>query len=106
MKNNYNGTQILIECKNLFSQISNDEIDDIAKYLIRKGIGLFGLILSRKSANPHAKQLQISKWKDEDKLILVLEDRDLQEMIELYANQQDPSEVIQRKINEFLQSVE
>jgi hypothetical protein len=106
VKNTYCGTQVLIECKNLFARISPDEIDDIAKYLSRKGIGLFGLIFSRKPPNPNAKLLQISKWKDEDKLILILEDSDLLEMIELYANEQDPSEVIQRKINEFLQSVQ
>lgn len=101
-KQDYKATCILLECKNLNSPISVNEIDDALKYLHEKGIGLFGILISRTATNRNAKAQQVSKWKDESKLVVDLQDNDLLEMIELYRNLEDPTEVIQNKIDEFM----
>lgn len=101
-KQDYKATCILLECKNLNSPISVDEIDDALKYLHEKGIGLFGILISRTATDRNAKAQQVSKWKDESKLVVDLQDNDLLEMIELYRNLEDPTEVIQNKIDEFM----
>lgn len=105
IKQTYKGHYVLLECKNLRKRISVSEVDDAAKYLNCKGIGLFGLIFSRIPANPQAELLQISNWKDNNKLTIIIDDTHLLEMIEMYANQQDPSEIIQREIDNFMLKV-
>jgi hypothetical protein len=106
VKQTYKGNYVLLECKNLEGKVTINEIEDAAKYLFEKGTGLFGLILSREAASPNAKKLQIDKWTNEGKLIIVLTDDDLLTLIECYRNQQDPSVHVQNKIDEFMLAVE
>jgi hypothetical protein len=106
VKQTYKGTYVLIECKNLTTKVNVKAIDDAAKYLNKKGVGLFGLVLSRESANPNARRLQISHWSNEEKLIVVLDDNDMLALVERYRNQQDPSVIIQNRIDELMLGVE
>lgn len=101
-KQTYFGTYVVVECKNLTSKVTQEEIRDTAKYLNKKSTGLFALLLSREDPNTNAKRMQSEEWLDNQKLILTLNDEDLLSIIELYRQQDDPSQVIQQKIDDFM----
>jgi hypothetical protein len=102
----YKGAYVLVECKNLTTRVTVNEIEDAAKYLNAKGVGLFAIVLSRESPNPNARRLQISKWINDGKLIVALNDDDMFALIDSYRNQQDPSPIIQNRIDELMLGVE
>jgi hypothetical protein len=106
IKHEYKGSYVLLECKNLNTPVSPREVDDIARYLNEKSIGLFGIITGRKPANREAKRAQASRWTSHNQMIITLADRDLLKMIELYENQEDPCAVIREQIDAVKLGVE
>lgn len=105
IKQTYNGNYIIIECKNLTTRVTQEEIQDAAKYLNRKSTGLFAIVFSRQDPNANAKKKQVEEWNENQKMIITLNDDDVLSLIELYRTQDDPSLVIQQKIDEFIMMI-
>ena len=105
IKQTYMGNYIVVECKNLTTHVTQKEIQDAAKYLNRKNLGLFAIVLSRGDPNPNARRKQVEEWTENQKMIITLNDNDVLSLIELYRNQDDPSSVIQQKIDDFIMMV-
>lgn len=103
--NQYKGRFVLLECKNLKEKISVPEIDQTATYLSDKGLGLFAITVSRTKLDEKAEIVAISKWKDQGKLIIVLQDEHLIKMLELWSRQEDYEGIIQEQIDVFLSKV-
>lgn len=107
LKDKYECQEIVFECKNLKGLVKAQHIFQLFLYLT-SGTGRFGIILSRngkleESANRAIEKLyQINKNKKEKEnyLILVFNDKDLEEMLDNYIYGQTQEQLIGRKLQE------
>ena len=83
IRQTYRGNYIIVECKNLTTRVTQEEISDAAKYLNKNSTGLFALLLFlREDPNPNAKRKQVEEWGENQKMIITLNDNDLLSLIE------------------------
>lgn len=96
--------KILIECKNYGKEIGNPEIDQL-QGRFNKRRGMFGLLLCREIENK-AKMIQRCKdiMNDEKGFIIVLEDKDINDLLDLRAQKDDKSidNFFARKLDELI----
>lgn len=91
IRNDYKGRYIVIDSKNYSDPIGRDEANDVAnKYLDEKGVGLFGIIISRCEPSPEARDECIKLWRKEQKMILLITDKHLKNMIKRKETGQIP----------------
>lgn len=97
----YRAEFLVIDAKNSAKEIEKDDILQVAHYLKKKGPGLFALIFSRcgmaESAEKHLQDI----WINEDKMIIVLNDSDVEQMLLTKQAGGDPCRLIIDKIQEF-----
>lgn len=97
----YKADFIVVDAKNSAQEVAKDDILQVAHYLKEKGAGLFGLIFSRcgvaESAEMHLKDI----WQNEGKMIIVLSDSDVEQMLLSRQGGNDPCRLIIEKIQEF-----
>lgn len=105
LRERYNAEFIPIDAKNSAEPICKEDVLQVAHYLKEKGLGLFGLIFSRigtdESAIIHLKDV----WQNENKMIVVLNDDDIEQMLLNKQSHIDPSRLIIERIQEFRQSI-
>ena len=77
----------------------------IANYLKQKGTGLFGLIIARKGTNNSSENTLRDVWIHDQKMIIVLNDVDVEQMILDKKNGEDPAKLILKKIEDFRLSI-
>jgi len=106
IRNIHSAIGIIVDAKNFTDLIPADEVVTFAKYLSEKKLGLFGVIVTRFGFSEGAQKEQIRLWRDEDKMIVCLNDDDLRKMIVLKKNGEKPEIVIDRKIKEFREKLE
>lgn len=97
----YKAEFIPVDAKNSSEPVGKDEILQIANYLSIKGLGMFGIILSRFGPNQTAKSHILSKWQNEDKMIVILDDLDIKQMLLNRQEDKDPCWLIIEKIEEL-----
>jgi len=102
----FNSIGIVVECKNYSDGLEPNHILVTSKYLSEKGLGNFGIILSRSAPSKHVIKQILRIWKEAGKLIIVLSDQDVVNMIKLKANNDDPEKILDKKIFELLKLVE
>jgi len=95
------GTGIVIDCKNYADEISGNEVRIATKYIGKKKLTTFALIVSRKGLNKNGKKVQRDLWNNNDQLLLNLTDADLIKMLELKGNDDDPWKVIDLMMKDF-----
>ncbi|MFB3889896.1 MAG: hypothetical protein ACE14S_10430 [Candidatus Bathyarchaeia archaeon] len=105
VRQTYMGKYIIVECKNLTTRVTQEEIEDAARYLNKKSTGLFAIVFSRQDPNANAKKKQVEEWNENQKMIITLNDNEVLSLIELYRTQDDPSQIIQQKIDEFIMMI-
>ncbi|AXY77643.1 hypothetical protein D3H65_28285 [Paraflavitalea soli] len=97
IKDTYEGHYIVVDAKNYSEPIEKKPILEIAHYLKPHGCGMFGIIACRKGLSKSSKSAIREQWIGNKKLIVVINDNDLLEMLKL----KNPEEVIRRKIADF-----
>jgi hypothetical protein len=100
---NYKSLAFIVECKNYATPLPQNQVTITAKYLSDKGLGLFGIIICRKGLSESARRTQEKLW-NEGKMLLVLSDHDLQNILNLKEAGEDPSKVIDNSMRKFRQS--
>ncbi len=97
----YQADYVVIDAKNYSGSIKKDEVLQIANYLQRHGLGLFALIFTR--VEPDAQLLYIlrEQWVLHDKMIVILSDSDVKQMLTNKKTGTDPAELIRQKIEDF-----
>lgn len=105
LRNIYKADYIVVDAKNYSAPIEKQSVLDIAHYLKPYGCGLFGIILTRNGASDGAKHAIREQWTSGSKLILVLNDIDLLDMLKMKEIGRKPEELIKIKIADFRMSL-
>ena len=96
LKNFYNCSSIIIESKNIKTKVKNDELRQVSDYLEKEAIGKFGIIFSRKGLSEGGEKKQIEYLTNTSKkLILVLSEEDIIDLIRKKANNESPEDLLQ-----------
>ena len=102
LRSRYVADYLVIDAKNHTSKIKKNQVLQLANYLKIHGAGLFGMIICRKGADSGGCAVTLrEQWIMHEKLILVLTDEDLEEMLLARSDGRASEEVIGRKIEEF-----
>lgn len=97
----YFADYIVIDAKNYSKKVTKKEVLQISNYLKIHGPGLFGIIFSRNGGDNSCYYTCREIWAMEKKLIIVLNDEDLEKMILSKETSDTPEEIIQQKIEQF-----
>lgn len=95
-----NAKRIIIDFKNYTTEISQEVVNSVAKYLNPKR-GNFAIIVTQKGINSSGIKEQKIKYFDEDKLIVHMDKTDLTEMINYKINNQCVEDILERKVAEI-----
>jgi hypothetical protein len=87
---------VIAEFKNYSRPVAKDQVHQLRLYLARKGLGRFGLLLSRLPPSTSALQARADAYSDQNTLIVFVDDALLREMIQLRRQGKDPAAVLQR----------
>jgi hypothetical protein len=101
----YAAQYIVVDAKNYSAPIKKRPVLDIAHYLKSYGCGLFGVLLTRKGAGLDAKHTIREQWIGANKMIVVLSDTDIEELLTIKASGGRPEELIRKKIADFRMSL-
>lgn len=97
---------IIIDAKNYTNPIEKNEIIQVANYLKSQGCGLFALIVTRKGHSPAGAEHTLrDQWLLHKKLIIVMNDDDLEDMLTAQDTGNPPEDVIKEKIEKFRLSI-
>lgn len=105
LRERYSADYVVVDAKNSAKHISKNDVLQIANYLKQKGTGLFGIIMARKGINNASENTLRDMWIHEQKMIIVLNDVDIEQMILDKKNGEDPAKLILKKIEEFRLSI-
>lgn len=98
----YDSEFVLLECKNYCEMIGKEEVRDASQYLRKKSIGRFGLIASRKPPSKSAIKEREQEYKENEKLILFVDDQALERMIDKKIQNKNPADILSNLRSEFL----
>ena len=104
----FNSCFILFDCKNYSDKITQSEIYMTERYLYNNALRNVGIILSRFGGDKNANIACQGILKEHGKLILILDDKDLKKISDIYdkfskdPNEFSPSDYLFMKAKEFL----
>jgi hypothetical protein len=102
IREKYAADYVVIDAKNYTRKIKKSEVLQIANYLKPHGAGLFGLIISRVGGDTSGCEHTLrEQWLVHSKLILVLDDEDVKEMLIAKSDGRTPEEILGQKIERF-----
>jgi hypothetical protein len=101
MRNHYGADYIVAEAKNVTSPVDKQAVLQLANYLSRHGTGLFGMLLTRHGLNVSARWTRREHWVLHDKMIIGLDDEDMQQMLLTKQAGNKPEDLIQQRIEDF-----
>lgn len=101
LRDHYEAHFIVVDAKNYVNPIKKQDVLQIANYLSLHGSGLFGMIVCRQSVHESAEVTRREQWVIHRKLVIVLNDVDLKQMLSLSVAGGDPAIVIRQKIEDF-----
>ncbi|MCP1617034.1 restriction endonuclease [Pseudomonas sp. SLBN-26] len=99
---NINSRYLVLEFKNYSSEIDQGQVLTTEKYLYRNGLRTFAIICARKGASSSAIKMAQGAMRENGKLILILSDENLQEMLKLKETGREPSDYLFDLVDEFL----
>lgn len=105
LRDRYGADYVVVDAKNSGKYISKNDVLQIANYLKKDGTGLFGIIIARKGLNSSSENTLRDMWIYQQKMIVVLNDTDIEQMILAKKNDEDPARLILKKIEEFRLSI-
>jgi hypothetical protein len=101
IRNRYYADFIVLDAKNYSKKITKKEILQITNYLKIHGTGLFGVIISRNGGDRGSYITAREYWAMENKMVIVLNDNDVKNMILAKESGNLPEEILRQKIEEF-----
>ncbi|NMP25169.1 hypothetical protein HIJ39_23030 [Sulfobacillus sp. DSM 109850] len=101
VRQRYDADYVIVEAKNYKSPVGKSSVLQVGNYLKKYGAGLFGLVVSRRGADRSALLTAQHLWVADSKLVMFLDDRDLEAMLLVRKNNGIPHEVVRQKIQEF-----
>lgn len=101
LRDRYGADYVVVDAKNSGKYISKNDVLQIANYLKKDGTGLFGIIIARKGTNSSSENALRDMWIYQQKMIVVLNDTDIEQMILTKKDGEDPARLILKKIEEF-----
>jgi hypothetical protein len=105
VRERYGSEFVVLEFKNSCGGIGRKEVDQMRIYMRKKSIGRFGFIVSRHPSTSSAIGERNNAYRDDDALILFIEDRILSIMIDRRIRDEDPADILDDLRFEFLSSV-
>jgi hypothetical protein len=105
IRSTYAAHYIVADAKNYGAPLKKQPVLDLAHYLKPYGCGLFGILLSRKGAGLSASHAVREQWIGGNKMIVVLSDYELKEMIRIKSTGGKPEEIIRKVIADFRMSL-
>lgn len=106
LRDQYKADFIVVEAKNLSGNAGKGHVLQIANYLSAGGLGLFGLIVTRSGLDRTGQFIQREQWLLHHKMILILNNRDVDQMLDAKAMlDTSPEALIRQKIEDFRLSV-
>ncbi len=101
MRDEYRAHHVVVDAKNYCNKITKTSVLQLANYLNDHGAGLFGLILIRSGEAASASITRREQWIVHRKMIVVLDDVDLGQMLTNKDTGLSPETVIRQKIEDF-----
>lgn len=101
LRNRYSADYVVVDAKNSGKYVKKEDVLQIANYLKKGGTGLFGIIFSRKGTNSSSEYAAREMWLYEGKMIVILNDTDVEAMLLAKKSGTDPAELILKKIEDF-----
>jgi len=102
MRDKYGADYIVVDAKNYSRKIKKTEVLQLANYLKDHGAGLFGMIVCRHGGDSSGCEHTIrEQWMVHRKLIIVLDDEDIENMLLAKSDGNPPEDVVSRKIEQF-----
>lgn len=105
IRDTYLAHYLVVDSKNYKAAISKQPIVEIAHYLKPYGCGMFGIIVSRVGGGSAAYHAIKEQWIANNKLILILSDSDIIEMLQIKKANGNPESVLRRIIADFRMSL-
>lgn len=102
LRERYHADFIVIDAKNYTGEVKKEQILQIANYLKLHGTGLFAIIISRDGKEDKGASLtRREKWEKENKMIIILDDNDVEKMILAKGSSGVLEEIIKQRIETF-----
>lgn len=96
---------VVFEYKNYSEQVSQNSIYITEKYLFSTALRNVAFIVSRKGFDKNAEKAALGCLRENGKLIISLDDKDLVSMLEMKEKGEEPSDYLLEKVEELLMSV-
>lgn len=101
MRTAYEAHYIVVDAKNSARKVRKADILQVANYLSSHGPGLFALIMSRDGNGVGAESAQREQWAFGRKMVVVVDDADVRQMITMRSSNDDPADLLAQKIEDF-----
>lgn len=101
MRDAYHADYVVLDAKNLCGGVKKNHVLQLANYLAVHGTGLFGMLLTRTGSERSAEVIRREQWAMHQKLILVLTDDDLRQMLLAVGAGGTPEGTIRQKVEDF-----
>lgn len=102
IREKYSADYIVVDAKNYSRKVKKNDVLQIANYLKPHGVGKFGLIFSRNGGDATGCEHTLrEQWMVHEKMIIVLDDNDVEAMLKTVSAGGRADEIISRKIEEF-----
>ena len=94
-----------LDPKNRTIPIDKNDVLQVANYLKPQGAGQFGIIVCRLGADQGALITRQEQWMQYQKLVLILDDSDVESMLLAQSAGGDPSKILSDWIQDFRLSI-
>ena len=105
IRERYYADYIVVDAKNSGNKIRKKDVLQISNYLKIQGTGLFAILFSRNGFAPNTYYTLSELWGLQQKLIIVLDDNDVIQMLMEKIDGGNPESVVQKKIEDFRLSI-
>lgn len=100
LRQRYGADYILVDAKN-GAKVRKSDVLQIANYLKPHGLGMFAIIVGRGGIERGVPAALRDQWAFHQKMILLLDDEDLEEMVLAYGTGREQTQVLSEKIQAF-----
>ena len=104
-RDQYDAEYIIVDAKNSGKSITKQDVLQMGHYLKEKGAGRFGIIISRKGLGKSSQIVLRDTWVHEEKMIVVLDDNDVETMLKIMRSKNDPADILRQKVAELRLSI-
>lgn len=105
LRSRYSADYIVVDAKNSSRSITKQDVLQVSNYLKEHGTGLFGIIVARVGVGDSAYYTLREVWAIEKKMIIILQDNDLEQMLLERLAGRAPETIIRQKIEDFRLSI-